>query len=185
MRLSPKTTCTAPAATMIAQVTGQPKVVMVPASTTVSPADGPLTCSAEPPNTVATTPPTTADIRPAIIGAPAASATAKESGTATRNTTIDAGTSCRRFSRAVSQRLSPGGPVVRASSAVLIMGVGNRTNPQKSAMQTILMFSCEKRNKEPWDQSDIKVIDHWGGTRPFASNDAPVDYGWCALVHGK
>ncbi len=91
--LSPNRICTAPAATVIAQVTAQPKVEMVSASTTVSPAAGPLTCSAEPPTAPATTPPITAAINPAATGAPDANAIPSDSGTATRNTTREAGRS--------------------------------------------------------------------------------------------
>ena len=78
---------------MIAQVAGQPNVVIVWAITTVNPAAGPLTCIAEPPSAPATTPPTIAAINPATIGEPEASAMPRDSGTATRNTTSEAGTS--------------------------------------------------------------------------------------------
>ncbi|SHU36444.1 Uncharacterised protein [Mycobacteroides abscessus subsp. abscessus] len=42
-------------------------------------------------------PPTTAAMSPAISGAPEAIAMPSESGSATRNTTREAGRSCRRF----------------------------------------------------------------------------------------
>ena len=93
IRLSPSRICSAPASTVIAQVTAQPNSAIVSAMITVSPAAGPLTCNAEPPRAPATTPPTIAAINPATIGAPEASAMPSESGTATRKTTIEAGMS--------------------------------------------------------------------------------------------
>lgn len=99
MRLSPSRIWSAPAATVIAQVVAQPNVAMVSAMITVNPAAGPLTWRAEPPRAPATTPPTTAAINPATIGAPDASAIPSDSGTATRNTTNEAGRSCRSTAR--------------------------------------------------------------------------------------
>lgn len=56
-RLSPNTTCRTPASTVIKHVTVQPNWVIRPATTTVNPAAGPLTCRGEPPIAPATTPP--------------------------------------------------------------------------------------------------------------------------------
>lgn len=121
-RLSPNRICSAPARTVIAQVTAQPNSAIVSAMMTVSPAAGPLTCNAEPPSAPATTPPTTAAIRPATIGAPEASAMPSESGTATKNTTSDAGTSWRRFSsRRLPRPPEPGGACSRSRAAVIMM----------------------------------------------------------------
>ena len=92
-RLSPNSTCRTPAATVMAQVTFQPNWATRPATTTVSPAAGPLTCSGDPPSAPATTPPTTAAMSPASAGAPEAIAIPSDSGSATRNTTSDAGRS--------------------------------------------------------------------------------------------
>jgi hypothetical protein len=91
--LNPKSTCRTPAATVIAQVTFQPNCPTRPATTTVSPAAGPLTCNGDPPTAPATTPPTTAAMRPASAGAPEAIAIPSDSGSATRKTTSDAGRS--------------------------------------------------------------------------------------------
>lgn len=101
IRLSPNTICRIPAPTVIRQVTFHPNLPISSATTTVRPAAGPLTCSGEPPTAPATTPPTIAAIRPAMIGAPEAIAIPNDRGSATRNTTSDAGTSylisCSRY----------------------------------------------------------------------------------------
>jgi hypothetical protein len=88
IRLSPSRICSAPAATVIAQVVAQPNVVMVSAI-----GGGTADLNADPPSALARTPPTIAAISPAAIGAPEASAMPRDSGTATRNTTSQAGTS--------------------------------------------------------------------------------------------
>lgn len=112
-RLSPNRTCTAPAATVMKQVTPQPKSETRPATTTVSPAAGPLTCSGDPPRAPTTIPPTMAAIRPASTGALDAIAMPSDSGSATRNTTSEEGRSCRMTPRNRSARDAVG----RASSA--------------------------------------------------------------------
>ena len=92
-RLRPNRICRMPAQTVIAQVTIQPNSAISPATMTVNPAAGPLTCNGEPPSAPATTPPTMAAIRPASTGASDAIAIPSDSGSATRNTTSDAGRS--------------------------------------------------------------------------------------------
>ena len=91
--LRPNTICSNPAHTVIAHVTAQPNSAISPATMTVRHAAGPLTCSGEPPRAPATTPPTIAAISPASAGASEAMAMPSESGSATRKTTRDAGTS--------------------------------------------------------------------------------------------
>ncbi len=98
-RLSPSATCTTPAATVIKHVMPQPKSETRPATTTVSPAAGPLTCSGEPPNEPTMIPPTTAAMRPASTGAPEAIAIPSDRGSATRKTTSEDGRSCRMTPR--------------------------------------------------------------------------------------
>ena len=93
IRLSPKQICSTPAQTVMAQVTAQPNSAISPATITVSPAAGPLTCSGEPPRAPATMPPTIAAISPASTGALEAIAIPSDNGRATRNTTSDAGRS--------------------------------------------------------------------------------------------
>lgn len=104
---------------VIAQVASQPNSATTSATTTVSPAAGPLTWSGAPPTMPARIPPTAAAMRPAATGAPEATAMPSESGTATRKTTSEAGTSKRASRRAqpVSERprsrgegRPPGGP---------------------------------------------------------------------------
>ncbi|SLH15607.1 Uncharacterised protein [Mycobacteroides abscessus subsp. abscessus] len=95
IRLSPNRICSAPAATTMKQVTRQPNWAIDSATTTVSPAAGPLTCRTEPPRQPTTMPPTTAAMSPAATGAPEASAMPSESGNATRKTTMEAGRSWR------------------------------------------------------------------------------------------
>ncbi|CFS56065.1 Uncharacterised protein [Mycobacterium tuberculosis] len=63
-------------------------------------------------------PPTTAAITPAIIGAPEAIAIPSESGNATRKTTSDAGTSCRRLASIHCDR--DAGASVQLLTAVLM-----------------------------------------------------------------
>ena len=92
-RVRPKTICSRPAHTVIAHVTAQPNSAISPATITVNPAAGPLTCRGEPPRAPATTPPTIAAIRPARAGAPEATAIPRDNGSATRKTTSEAGTS--------------------------------------------------------------------------------------------
>ena len=92
-RLSPNRICRTPAPTVMAQVTAQPNWEISPATITVRPAAGPLTCSGDPPSAPATTPPTMAAISPASGGAPEAIAIPRDSGSATRNTTSEAGRS--------------------------------------------------------------------------------------------
>ena len=92
----PKTICSTPAQTVIAQVTAHPNSATKPATMTVSPAAGPLTCRGEPPSAPATTPPTIAAITPASTGASEATAIPSDRGRATRNTTSEAGRSYRR-----------------------------------------------------------------------------------------
>src|SRR4051794_35313295 len=128
-----------PAATVIAQVTGQPWVAIVSASTTVRAADGPLTCSGDPPKRLATSPPTTAEIRPESSGAPAAKATPRDRGTATRKTTIDARTSCFRFS-SWRRFFGDGGPVSCSPRTISIMDAGSPKPREKSATQAFLAF---------------------------------------------
>ena len=120
VRVRPNSTCTTPAATVIAQVTPQPKRPTRSATTTVRPAAGPLTCSGEPPRAPATRPPTAAAISPAVSGASEATAMPSESGTATRKTTREAGRSWRRFERSFSRQegVSRSGTVV----APVVMG---------------------------------------------------------------
>ncbi|CDP85348.1 hypothetical protein BN975_02209 [Mycolicibacterium farcinogenes] len=95
-RLSPNSTCKTPAPTVMAQVTAQPNWEIRPATTTVNPAAGPLTCSGDPPRAPATMPPTIAAMMPASTGAPEATAMPRDRGRATKNTTSDAGRSYRR-----------------------------------------------------------------------------------------
>ena len=92
-RLIPNKICNSPAQTVMKQVTAQPNSATRPATITVRPAAGPLTCSGEPPRAPATTPPTIAAIRPASTGALDAIAMPNDSGRATRNTTSEAGRS--------------------------------------------------------------------------------------------
>ncbi len=89
-RLTPSPTCNTPAATVMAHVTAHPNCATNPATTNVNPAAGPLTCNGAPPSNPATTPPTTAAINPAVIGASEATAMPNDNGIATRNTTNDA-----------------------------------------------------------------------------------------------
>ena len=98
-RLRPSRICTSPAATVIAQVTFQPKRPTNSATTTVSPAAGPLASSGEPPSSPATMPPAAAAMSPAMTGASEAIAMPSDSGNATRNTTIEAGRSWRATAR--------------------------------------------------------------------------------------
>ena len=102
IRLRPSPICTRPAATVIAVVTFQPKVAMSSATTTVRPAAGPLTSSGDPPIRPPTMPPMTPAMRPAMSGAPDASAIPRDSGSATRKTTIDDGPSKRAMSLSFS-----------------------------------------------------------------------------------
>ncbi len=67
---------------------------------TVSAADGPLTMSEVPPDNPTTMPPAAAAARPAVSGAPVASAMPRENGTAIRNTTSEAERSCAQRIRA-------------------------------------------------------------------------------------
>lgn len=92
-RLRPNRICRMPAPTVMAQVTAQPNSAISPATMTVRPAAGPLTCSGEPPSAPATMPPTMAAMMPARMGALDATAMPSDSGSATRNTTSDAGRS--------------------------------------------------------------------------------------------
>ena len=101
-RLSPNATCRTPAATVMKHVTAQPNSETRSATTTVRPAAGPLTCSGDPPMAPAMTPPTIAAIRPASTGALDAIAIPSDNGSATRNTTSDAGKSYRRTDRSRS-----------------------------------------------------------------------------------
>ena len=65
----------------------------------VRPAAGPLTISDEPDSAPTTRPPTTPATTPEISGAPEATAIPRQSGKATRNTTMPAGTSSRQVSK--------------------------------------------------------------------------------------
>ena len=64
-----------------------PRVVSAVATMAVSPAAGPLTMSCEPLISATTRPPMTPEMSPDASGAPEASATPRQSGSATRNTT--------------------------------------------------------------------------------------------------
>lgn len=66
---------------------------MAAATITVRPAAGPLTLSCEPLSSPTTMPPAMPAIMPEKRGAPDPSAIPKQSGSATRNTTIDEGIS--------------------------------------------------------------------------------------------
>ncbi len=103
-RLSPNSTCRVPAATVIKHVMPQPNSETSPATMTVSPAAGPLTCSGEPPTLPTTMPPTIAAIRPASTGAPEAIAIPSDRGSATKKTTSEEGRSCRMMPRSRSAR---------------------------------------------------------------------------------
>lgn len=73
---------------------------MAPKTIAVNPAAGPLTLKLELLNAPITIPPTIPAIRPEKNGAPEASAIPRQSGTATRKTTILAGKSYLRFDNA-------------------------------------------------------------------------------------
>jgi len=68
IRNEPHSICSNPAAIVIAHVACHPNWSINPATITVRPAAGPLTCSGEPPRLPATMPPTAATISPAITG---------------------------------------------------------------------------------------------------------------------
>ena len=65
----------------------------------VRPAAGPLTISCDPLSVPTTMPPTMPEMMPAKRGAPDARAMPRQSGTATRKTTMAAGTSARQTPR--------------------------------------------------------------------------------------
>ena len=94
-RARPMTICMAPATTVAASTAGhEPSVAMADNITTVRPAAGPLTLTAEPLSKLTSTPPTMPATTPASSGAPEASEMPKHNGSATRNTTSPAGASC-------------------------------------------------------------------------------------------
>jgi hypothetical protein len=90
--------------TAVRKASKVPSVSMAVRTMTASPAAGPLTPSGEPLAMPTTMPPTTPAMSPDRRGAPEARAMPRQSGTATRNTTMDAGTSWR--SRAASDSCS-------------------------------------------------------------------------------
>lgn len=71
----------------------EPSVEMADRITTVRPAAGPLTLTAEPLSTLTTSPPTMPATMPASSGAPEASEIPRHRGSATKNTTSPAGAS--------------------------------------------------------------------------------------------
>ena len=81
----------------IRNVSMDPKDVMEFRTITAKPAAGPLTPNAEPLNDPTTIPPTIPAMIPENRGAPEASAIPRHNGTATKNTTILAGTSYLAF----------------------------------------------------------------------------------------
>ena len=94
----PMATCSTPASTMADSMASQepPRVAIAPSTMTASPAAGPLTPSGEPLAPPTTMPPTMPAMIPAKSGAPEANAIPRQSGTATKNTTMLAGMSCLR-----------------------------------------------------------------------------------------
>ncbi len=74
-------------------VGNEPSDMIAEATTVVSPAAGPETESSEPENNETMTPPITPAMIPENNGAPDASAIPRQSGNATRNTTMPAGMS--------------------------------------------------------------------------------------------
>ena len=72
---------------------------MATSTMVVRPAAGPLTARWLPLAQATTTPPTMPVIKPASGGAPDATAMPRQSGSATRKTTTEAGRSCFRFAR--------------------------------------------------------------------------------------
>ena len=74
-----------------------PRVLMATKTIAASPAAGPLTPMAEPLSAPTTIPPTIPAMSPENKGAPLAKAIPKQSGRATKNTTILAGISAFKF----------------------------------------------------------------------------------------
>ncbi len=98
-RSSASSTCTRPAVSTSRPSAGSPKVVTAEWTSTVRPAAGPLTCRLLPGSAPATRPPTMPVTRPSSAGAPEATETPTQSGTATRKTVIEAGRSVRSTAR--------------------------------------------------------------------------------------
>ena len=87
-RMAPRPSCSTPAmTTAVRNASHDPSVASAVATIAVSPAAGPLTMSCEPLISATTRPPITPEMSPAASGAPEASATPRQSGSATRNTT--------------------------------------------------------------------------------------------------
>src|SRR5918993_4808015 len=95
-RIAARANWTAPPRTTAARnARYEPSVAIADMTMAVRPAAGPLTISGEALSDPTTTPPTTPEMMPANNGAPEASAIPRHSGTATRNTTSEAGRSVR------------------------------------------------------------------------------------------
>ena len=102
-RATPSPTWIAPAITTATRKrSNEPSSASAAMTIAVRPAAGPLTISCEPLRTDTTSPPTMPVIRPESIGAPEASAIPRQSGRATRKTTIPAGRSWRQVAPKLS-----------------------------------------------------------------------------------
>ena len=97
-----------------------PSVVMAPNVTTAKPFPGPVMVTKDPPRCATKIPPITAEIKPAIAGAPEARASAIEIGKATRETTKPAFKSACQFS------VNPLKPLLGLCMAQNFSGVYNK-----------------------------------------------------------
>src|ERR1700761_6047337 len=133
-------------------VIAQPNCSTSSATMTVRPAAGPLTCNGEPPIKPATRPPTIAAIKPASTGASDAIAIPSDNGSATRNTTNDAGRSWRIASR--NRPIGDGAPPSRRCStrACLFYAfesrwAANHGQPDKPGAYRMQMFPATPRRR--------------------------------------